>query len=35
VTVPPRAREAIVRIGLCGATGSLGVDDVQMKVVPR
>ncbi|MFM8286786.1 MAG: protein-L-isoaspartate(D-aspartate) O-methyltransferase, partial [Planctomycetaceae bacterium] len=35
VTVPPRAREAIVRIGLCGATGTLAVDDVQMKVVPR
>jgi len=35
VVVPPRAKEAIVRIGLCGATGSLAVDDVQMKVIPR
>ncbi|MCY2965693.1 MAG: hypothetical protein NT069_19025 [Planctomycetota bacterium] len=35
VHVPPKAREAIVRIGLNGGTGELSVDDVQMKAVPR
>ena len=35
VTVPPKAREAIIRIGLNGGTGELSVDDVQMKAVPR
>jgi len=33
--VPPRAKEAIIRIGLNGATGSLSVDDVQMTSSPR
>jgi protein-L-isoaspartate(D-aspartate) O-methyltransferase len=35
VPVPPRAREAILRIGLNGATGTLSVDDVRMTAVPR
>lgn len=35
VHVPPRAREAVVRIGLNGATGTLCVDDVVFKPVPR
>ncbi len=30
VRVPPNAREMIVRIGLNGATGTLGVDDVEL-----
>lgn len=34
IRVPRRAREAIVRVGLFGATGSLSVDDVQLRVVP-
>ncbi|RPI89705.1 MAG: protein-L-isoaspartate(D-aspartate) O-methyltransferase, partial [Planctomycetaceae bacterium] len=34
-SVPPKAREAILRIGLNGGTGTLSVDDVQMKVIPR
>lgn len=29
--VPPKAREAIVRIGLSGATGELSVDDIQIR----
>jgi protein-L-isoaspartate(D-aspartate) O-methyltransferase len=33
--VPPKAREAIVRIGLNGGTGELCIDDVQMKSAPR
>jgi len=32
--VPLRAREAILRIGLFGATGELSLDDVQMKGLP-
>jgi protein-L-isoaspartate(D-aspartate) O-methyltransferase len=35
ITVPPKAREMIVRIGLNGATGKLWVDDVQMTFKPR
>ncbi len=35
IPVPPRAREAIVRIGLNGATGTLAVDDVKMTSTPR
>jgi protein-L-isoaspartate(D-aspartate) O-methyltransferase len=35
VNVPPKAREAIVRIGLNGATGTLSMDDVQMKSVAK
>ncbi|HEX3726204.1 MAG TPA: protein-L-isoaspartate(D-aspartate) O-methyltransferase [Pirellulales bacterium] len=31
VSVPPKAREAIVRIGLMGATGELSLDDLQIK----
>lgn len=30
LAVPPRAKEAIVRIGLNGATGRMGVDDVRL-----
>lgn len=33
--IPPGTREAIVRIGLNGATGSLSVDDVQLERVDR
>ena len=29
--VPPKAREAIVRIGLSGATGELSFDDIQIR----
>jgi protein-L-isoaspartate(D-aspartate) O-methyltransferase len=35
VHVPPKAREAIIRVGLNGATGSLSVDEIDMKVIPR
>jgi protein-L-isoaspartate(D-aspartate) O-methyltransferase len=35
VHVPPRAREAILRIGLNGGTGVLCVDDVSLKGVAR
>ena len=35
VAVPPKAREAIVRIGLFGAVGELGLDDIQIKPVTR
>jgi len=31
VAVPPRAREAVLRIGLLGALGELSVDDIQLK----
>ncbi len=34
IDVPVRAREAIMRIGLFGATGELSLDDVQMKGLP-
>ncbi len=33
IRVPAAAREAVVRIGLNGATGELAVDDVQLEVV--
>ncbi|MEM9828289.1 MAG: protein-L-isoaspartate(D-aspartate) O-methyltransferase, partial [Planctomycetota bacterium] len=33
IRVPPRAREAIVRIGLFGATGVIEFDDVELKKV--
>lgn len=33
VRVPPKAREAIIRIGLFGATGRLSVDDVKISAV--
>ena len=29
--VPPKAREAIVRIGLLGATGEISFDDIRMR----
>ena len=35
VHVPPKAREAILRVGLNGGTGVLSVDDIEMKVLPR
>jgi protein-L-isoaspartate(D-aspartate) O-methyltransferase len=35
IHIPPKAREAILRIGLNGATGVLSVDDVEIKPVPR
>jgi protein-L-isoaspartate(D-aspartate) O-methyltransferase len=35
LSVPPQAREAIVHIGLLGATGELALDDVQLRVVER
>jgi protein-L-isoaspartate(D-aspartate) O-methyltransferase len=31
--IPPSAREGILRVGLFGATGSLSIDDVQIKKV--
>jgi len=34
IDVPIRAREAIIRIGLFGATGELSLDDVRMKGFP-
>ncbi|MEI8371877.1 MAG: protein-L-isoaspartate(D-aspartate) O-methyltransferase [Planctomycetota bacterium] len=34
IDVPVRAREAIVRIGLFGATGELSMDDLQVKGLP-
>jgi protein-L-isoaspartate(D-aspartate) O-methyltransferase len=34
IRVPLRAREAILRIGLLGATGELALDDLGMQVVP-
>ncbi len=33
--VPRNAREAILRVGLCGATGRMAVDDLQIEAVPR
>lgn len=35
IPVPPGAREAIVRIGLNGATGSMSIDNVKLSFVPR
>ncbi len=35
VTVPKKAREAIIRIGLNGALGQLSIDDVRMTIQPR
>ncbi len=34
VTVPVRAREGLIRIGLFGATGELSLDDLRMKGLP-
>lgn len=35
IRVPPRAREAILRIGLFGATGEISFDDVRLTPHPR
>ena len=35
IPVPIRARHAILRIGLFGATGEISLDDVQVKPIPR
>ena len=35
VSVPPNAREAIVRVGLLGGTGRLSIDDVQLSAVKK
>jgi protein-L-isoaspartate(D-aspartate) O-methyltransferase len=35
IDVPPRTREAIVHIGLLGATGELSLDDIRIKAVPK
>ena len=35
IPVPLAAREAIVRIGLNGATGKMSVDDLRISIVPR
>jgi protein-L-isoaspartate(D-aspartate) O-methyltransferase len=35
VDVPPRAREAILRIGLLGAVGEISFDDVRLKAVAK
>ena len=33
--VPPLAREAIIRVGLNGATGKMAVDNVKLSFIPR
>lgn len=35
IEIPKDAREAIVRIGLNGATGKMWVDNVKLTFVPR
>lgn len=35
IPVPPGTREAIVRIGLNGATGKMSVDDLRLSFIPR
>ncbi len=35
IPVPPGTREAIVRIGLNGATGSMSIDDIKLSFIPR
>jgi protein-L-isoaspartate(D-aspartate) O-methyltransferase len=35
IRIPPQAREAIVRVGLFGATGQLLVDDLRLEPLPR
>lgn len=35
IAVPSKAREAIVRVGLNGATGDLSVDDIQLTAKPK
>ncbi|MHC4875946.1 MAG: protein-L-isoaspartate(D-aspartate) O-methyltransferase [Planctomycetota bacterium] len=35
IPVPPATREAIVRVGLNGATGVMSIDDVKLSFVPK
>lgn len=35
IVVPPGAREAIIRVGLNGAVGTLSIDNVKLSFVPR
>ncbi len=35
IPVPPKAREAIIRIGLLGAIGEISFDSIEMKAVPK
>jgi protein-L-isoaspartate(D-aspartate) O-methyltransferase len=35
IDVSPRVREAIVSLGLLGATGQMSVDDIRIKAVPK
>ncbi len=35
ISVPPRARDAIVRIGLLGALGELSMDNIQLRASPK
>lgn len=35
ITVPPRSREAIIRVGLNGGTGELSIDDIRMTAHAR
>jgi len=35
ITVPPKTREMIVRIGLNGGTGTLWLDEIRMTSMPR
>jgi len=35
ISVPPRTRDAIVRIGLLGAVGELSMDNIQLRASPR
>jgi protein-L-isoaspartate(D-aspartate) O-methyltransferase len=35
IDVPPRAREAVLRIGLLGAVGSISFDAIEVKAVGR
>ncbi|MBI5758098.1 MAG: protein-L-isoaspartate(D-aspartate) O-methyltransferase [Planctomycetales bacterium] len=35
LSVPPKAKEGVLRVGLHGATGRLSVDDLRMTAVPR
>jgi hypothetical protein len=34
ITVPLKAREAILRIGLLGATGEMSLDNLKLRAVP-
>ena len=35
LTVPPKAREAVMRIGLLGAVGEISFDEITMKAVGK